>query len=94
MIPDKYAAKKSKNTVIRVDYGRCEIKFASPLNIKKHGRRFSILAGWRKGSEIQIEGDQIIGVRCHPDGWRLILTRMGADPKALEGFEATLRKSK
>jgi hypothetical protein len=80
-----------KNTVHLLDDGRVEIIFATPFHINK-SKWLLYGTGWSQGSEILVEGDKVVGVRCHPHVWEYLLEHYA--PVGLKEFRQVVEELK
>jgi hypothetical protein len=56
--------------ITQLDDGRIEVIFDKPIKMTRSvSMYFSISMGWAKGSEVLVEKNRIVGVRCYPFVW-------------------------
>lgn len=82
--------KTVSNKVKVLDDGRVEITLLMPLPLFRYKKWVKF---YTHGSELVIEGDKIMGVRCNPKVWEETLKRLASNrPELLEGFRKTVEK--
>ena len=81
-----------KNKVNVLGDGRVEIIFLQPLSLFRYRRWVKF---YTRGSEPLIEGDKILGIRCHPKVWEEILKSEAPNrPELLENFRKIVKARK